>query len=69
MTELDPRIAATGGKRESGGRYIWPGMMDHRSWERTLAHRHTRQYSCGRCGQAFKNPDAVYTHMAKVHGK
>jgi hypothetical protein len=65
---IDSRIAATGGKSDGGGHYIWPGMMDHRSWARTKAHQHTKQYSCAHCGQAFNQPDAIYTHMAKIHG-
>jgi hypothetical protein len=29
--DIDPRIAATGGRPDGGGHYIWPGMSDHRS--------------------------------------
>jgi hypothetical protein len=68
--EVDPRIEATGGTRvrERTG-YTWPGMMDEGNWRQTRVHRHTRSYSCARCGQAFKTPHAVYTHLAKRYGK
>jgi hypothetical protein len=69
--DIDPRIAATGGNPVRGGKggYIWPGMVPLKDWQRTRLHQHTNSYSCGRCGQAFNSPHAVYTHMAKRHGR
>jgi len=69
--DIDPRIAGTGGTSVRGGKggHVWPGMVPLKDWQRTKVHRQTRGYSCGRCGQAFNGPHAVYTHLAKRHGK
>jgi hypothetical protein len=67
---VDPRVAATGGRRERWGDpkspYIWPGMAREADWRRTDVHKVSR-YSCARCGKRFGSPAAVYAHLAKVH--
>ncbi len=69
--EVDPRIAATGGRRRVAGDpksgYEWPGMMAAPDWVKTRVHRHTRVYGCTRCGVAFHTPHAVYAHLARAH--
>ena len=69
--ELDPRIAATGGRRrvptDPKSNYEWPGMTPWPDWRRTRVHRHTAYYGCAKCGARFSSPHAVYTHLAKVH--
>lgn len=69
--DVDPRIAATGGRRRTPGDpksgYEWPGMMAAPDWARTRTHRHTRAYGCAKCGARFGSPHAAYTHIAKVH--
>jgi hypothetical protein len=67
---VDPRIRASGGRRERWGDprspYIWPGMMRDADWRRTDVHKHSSYY-CARCAKRFGSPAAVYTHLAKVH--
>ena len=69
--DLDPRIAATGGRRRSPrdpkSGYEWPGMMAWPDWRRTRVHRHTAYCGCAKCGVRFSSPQAVYAHLAKVH--
>jgi len=69
--DLDPRIAATGGRRRNPpdpkSEYTWAGMMAWADWRRTQVHRHTRAYGCAKCGAAFGSPNAVYAHLAKAH--
>ena len=65
---VDPRIAATGGTRTNPKKnYEWPGMMRESDWRRTRVHEYTSSYGCAKCGQAFKTPHAVYTHLDKRH--
>jgi hypothetical protein len=68
---VDPRIAATGGRRRIFGDpkscYTWPGMTDAVAWARSDVHKHTSYYGCAWCGQGFRSPNAVYTHIDKVH--
>jgi hypothetical protein len=73
---VDTRIAGTGGRQLRSGDpksgYTWLGMAAPADWGRTLVHEHTRWYGCARCGVKFtgpSGPQAVYTHMAKVHGR
>lgn len=67
---VDPRVAATGGTRTSAkANYDWPGMMEESSWRRTPVHHATSMYGCSRCGTKFTGPHAVYTHLAKRHGR
>jgi hypothetical protein len=67
---VDPRVARHGGsRRDQKANYDFAGMMDAGSWRRTEVHQHTSFYGCGRCGQKFKTPHAVYTHLAKVHDR
>lgn len=70
---LDPRIAATGGRRRTFGRakanYEWLGMMAEADWRKTRVHQHTSYYGCGRCGTRFATPQAVYAHLARRHGR
>lgn len=67
---VDPRVAKHGGTRTSPkANYDFPGMMDAASWRRTRVHQHTYGYWCGHCGQRLSGPHAVYTHMAKRHGR
>lgn len=65
---VDLRVARRDGIRSSRkDGYDFPGMTKRRDWEKTLVHRHTYGYWCGRCGQRFAGPHAVYTHLAKAH--
>jgi hypothetical protein len=67
---VDPRIAATGGYRrvptDRKSNYEWPGMMPLPAWQRTRIHQHST-YFCAKCGRRLGSPQAVYTHLAKVH--
>ena len=69
--DVDPRIAATGGRRRTPGDpksgYTWAGMADWGDWRQTRAHRHTRAYGCAKCGATFHTPNAVYVHLAVAH--
>lgn len=71
MEELvDPRVAERGGVRKNPKHtYNFPGMLDDANWRRTRAHKHTPWYGCSLCGLKFTGPHAVYTHLAKVHGR
>ena len=68
--EVDPRVAATGGRRRIPGdpksNSEWPGMMPLPAWSRTRVHEHST-YFCGKCGARLGSPQAVYTHLAKRH--
>jgi len=65
---VDPRVAAVGGTRRNGkAGYHYPGMARLGDWETTAAHKSTSYYGCFLCGQGFKTPHAVYTHIAKRH--
>jgi hypothetical protein len=70
---VDPRVAATGGRRRIFGdekkNYEWPGMASQTDWLRTRVHQHTIYYGCSRCGTKFKTPHAAYSHLAKIHRK
>jgi hypothetical protein len=70
-TEVDERIAATGGYRRVPGdprsNYEWPGMVALPNWRQTRVHKHTRYYACAKCGARFGSPHAVYAHLAKIH--
>jgi hypothetical protein len=67
---VDPRIAKTGGRRcrfgDPKSPYTWPGMDDERSWRRTDVHKHST-YHCLWCGLTLATPNAIYTHIDKVH--
>jgi hypothetical protein len=66
---IDPRLAEHGGhRRRARDQYEWPGMMERKSWERTLVHQYTSGYGCHRCGTWFSSPHAVYSHLARRHG-
>lgn len=69
--EVDPRITASGGRRryDETTNYEWPGMMSQPNWQQTKVHQHTSYYGCAVCGQPYKTPHAVYTHLAKRHGR
>lgn len=71
MKELiDPRVAKQGGTRTNPRHtYDFPGMLGDGHWRQTDAHKHTDWYGCAVCGQKFTGPHAVYTHLAKVHGR
>ena len=65
---VDPRVAKHGGTRtDPKANYDFPGMTDASTWRKSRVHQHTQWYGCFRCGQRFKGPHAVYTHLAKVH--
>ena len=68
--DVDPRVAATGGYRRNPtdpkSNYEWPGMMPLPAWQRTRIHQHST-YFCAKCGRRLGSPQAVYTHLAKVH--
>lgn len=67
---VDPRVAKHGGTRTSPkSNYEFPKMMDAATWRRTKVHQHTSYYGCALCGQRFKGPHAVYTHLAKIHDR
>jgi len=67
---VDPRVARHGGTRRNlKHTYDFPGMAADRDWRETDAHEHTRWYGCARCATKFSGPHAVYTHLAKVHGR
>lgn len=42
------------------------GMVPAAEWEQTAVHQHSR-YSCGKCGEGFASPQAVYEHMDAEH--
>jgi hypothetical protein len=66
--EIDPRVAAAGGtRRRPRDGYEFRGMAASDDWRETRVHKHTSYYGCAFCGQGFKGPHAVYTHIAKVH--
>ena len=71
--ELEPRIAAAGGvpvyprRDDTAGGYTYPGMARPRDWATTDVAKATHFYSCAFCGQRFKGPHAVYTHIALRH--
>jgi hypothetical protein len=67
---VDPRVAKhRGTRRDSKSNYDFPGMVDQASWRRSDVHKATRLYGCSRCGQKFRTPHAVYTHLAKRHDR
>lgn len=67
---VDPRVAAKGGtRRDPKSGFDYPGMMSERHWRVTPAHQHTHSYGCAWCSVKFKGPHALYTHLAKVHGR
>jgi hypothetical protein len=67
---VDPRIAAVGGTRKRAkAEYDYRGMVPWTDWRKTRVHEHTSAYACFHCGQTFATPHAVYTHLAKRHGK
>lgn len=37
-------------------------------WLKTEAHKNSK-YSCGKCGERFPTPDAVYDHLDAEHPK
>jgi hypothetical protein len=66
---VDPRVAKHGGiRKDPKANYDFPGMLDRRSWAKTLVHQHS-VYGCGICGTRFSSPHAVYTHLAKRHDR
>jgi hypothetical protein len=67
---IDPRVARHGGSRlDRRSNYDFPRMREEASWRRTEVHRATRFYGCSLCGQKFTGPHAVYSHLAKRHGR
>jgi hypothetical protein len=67
---IDPRVAKRGGYRiDPKANYEFPGMMAASDWRKTEVHKATAYYGCALCGQTFKGPHAVYTHLAKVHDR
>ncbi len=42
------------------------GMVPAQDWAGTQVHQHSR-YSCGKCGEKFDSPEAVYDHMDAEH--
>jgi hypothetical protein len=72
---IDPRIAAAGGsparpnRTDTRGGYNYSGMASAAHWAQTAVHQATHWYGCAFCGQKFKGPHAVYTHIAKRHPK
>lgn len=46
-----------------------PAMAVSRDeWAETEVHR-ASAYSCGKCGEAFANPDEVYDHLDAKHSE
>jgi hypothetical protein len=43
-----------------------PGMTPRDQWAETAVHQ-ASTYSCGKCGQRFPDPQAVYDHLDTEH--
>lgn len=42
------------------------GMVPEKEWQQTQVHQ-SSSYWCGKCGEKFNSPHAVYDHMDKEH--
>jgi hypothetical protein len=44
------------------------GTIPADQWEQTSVHKASAYY-CGKCGERFASPDAVYDHLDAEHSK